>query len=74
MFNKPAKFEKQLSRGAMTVSNGVSKTVSPTGVISKSMVEEVHSVNDEERQKVDIEELNQIMCGDVFLELLCVFL
>jgi hypothetical protein len=66
MFNKPAKFEKQLSRGAMTVSNGVSKTVSPTGVISKSMVEEVHSVNDEERQKVDIEELNQIMCGDVF--------
>jgi hypothetical protein len=56
MFNKPAKFEKQLSRGAMTVSNGVSKTGSPTGVISKSMVEEVHSVNDEERQKVDIQE------------------
>ena len=52
MFNKPAKFEKQLSRGAMTVSNGVSHAGSPTGVISKSVVQEVQSVNDEESQKV----------------------
>jgi hypothetical protein len=50
MFNKPAKFEKQLSKGAMSVSNDVNG--SPTAEISKSMVEEVQSVNDEENQEV----------------------
>lgn len=50
MFNKPAKFEKQLSKGAMSVSNDVNG--SPTAEISKSMVEEVQSVNDEENQEL----------------------
>ena len=59
MFNKPAKFEKQLSRGAMSVSNGVNHPVSPTSVISKTTVEEVHAENDGEYEKVQKFKVNQ---------------
>lgn len=55
MFNKPAKFEKQLSRGAMSISNDVNHPSSPTTTISKSVVEEVHaSIDDAEYRKVRI--------------------
>jgi hypothetical protein len=81
MFNKPAKFEKQLSRGAISVSKDANHTGSPTSVISKSTVEEVQSVNDGEDQKVDkatenklAEYMNQIMFADVFLALCYAFL
>ena len=52
MFNKPAKFEKQMSRGAISVANDVNHVESPTAVISRSKVEEVESVNDGEYEKV----------------------
>ena len=60
MFNKPAKFEKQLSRGAISVSKDANHTGSPTSVISKSTVEEVQSVNDGEDQKVDKATTNKL--------------
>ena len=52
MFNKPAKFEKQSSRGAISVSNDVNHVGSPTAVISKTVVEEVQSATDGKYEEV----------------------
>lgn len=58
MFNKPAKFEKQLSKDDMfsngNETNHNAEIAGPTSLItvSKTTVHELQSVNDEEHQKV----------------------